>query len=249
MATRREQLRILYLQIRNDQVTRAEELQEFVRFSQLDLSQFMILNVFDSPCFAPQCVDAFDALFVGGSSDASVLQPQKYPFVEDAKRLLAYCVQQGVPVFASCFGFQLVVEALGGQVILDRDRMEMGVYPMHLNPQASEDLLLHDTPSSFMAVSGHQERALTLPQQTIALAYSQRCPYHALKVMGKPFYGFQFHPEVDCHDLVARITRYQERYLDSPEHLQRIVDSLVETPHANQLIAKFVDRILLGAQP
>ena len=246
MVKRRAQLRILYLQIRDDRVTRAEELDEFVRYSHLDESQFAVLNVFDSPSFAPSRVDAFDALFVGGSSDASVLQPQTYPFVEDAKQLLAYCVQQGVPVFASCFGFQLVVEALGGQVILDCDRMEMGVYPIHLKAPAQEDLLLHDTPSLFMAVSGHKERALTLPPQSIALAHSERCPYHALKLVDKPFYGFQFHPEVDCQDLVARITRYHERYLDSPEHLQRIVDSLAETPHANQLIAKFVDRILLS---
>ncbi|MDM7327317.1 MAG: hypothetical protein P3X23_009425 [Thermosynechococcus sp. Uc] len=31
-------------------------------------------------------------------------------------------------------------------------------------------------------------------------------------VLKKPFYGFQFHPEVDDRDLIARITPYCDRY-------------------------------------
>lgn len=49
----RTQLRILYLQIRNDAVTCTEELQEFVLHSQLDASQITTLNVFDHPSFPP----------------------------------------------------------------------------------------------------------------------------------------------------------------------------------------------------
>ena len=164
MIKTRTQLRILYLQIRNDAVTRHEELQEFARYSSLDASQFSILNVFDTPNFPPDCVDGYDALFVGGSSDASVLKPDQYPFVQPAKVLLQYCVTQNMPVFASCFGFQLGVEALGGKVIRDPQRMEMGIYPMQLTPAARQDLLFCDIPNNFLVVSGHQERAILLLQ-------------------------------------------------------------------------------------
>ena len=243
----RSQLQILLLQIREDADTRAEEFQEFVRYSQLQEDQLTTLNVFDTPAFTPQCVDSFDALFVGGSSDASVLQPDKYPFVTDAKRLLVYCVAQSIPVFASCFGFQVVVEALGGKVIRDQENMEMGVYAMQLTEAAKQDLLFHDLPDGFLAISGHKERAVTLPQEAVLLAATERCPYHALTLPGKPFYGFQFHPEVNKEDLAARITRYQKRYLDHEDHLQTILQGLQDTPEANQLIYKFVDRILLGS--
>ena len=245
MTKARTQLRILYLQIRNDAMTRVEELQEFARYSQLDESQFSVLNVFDNPVFSSSCADPYDALFVGGSSDASVLKPDQYPFVQPAKDLLQHCVDHTVPVFASCFGFQLGVEALGGKVIHDPKQMEMGIYPMELTHSAAQDPLFCDVPNNFLVVSGHQERAVAMPANTILLAFTQRCPYHAFKVVDKPFYSFQFHPEVDHHDLAARITRYQDRYLKSNRDLQSILDNLHPTPESNQLIRKFVDRILL----
>lgn len=245
MTMDRAKLHILYLQIRDDQVTRREELQEFARHGQLDEKQFAVLNVFDQPNFAPDYADTYDAVFVGGSSDASVLKPDQYPFVQSAKQLLKHCVDQAIPVFASCFGFQLGVEALGGKVIHDPKNMEMGIYPMQLTSVASEDRLFSDTPDQFLVVSGHKERAFKLPPHTQLLAFTERCPYHAFKVMDKPFYGFQFHPEVDHHDLAARITRYQDRYLETDGALQAILNNLHPTPESNRLILKFVDRILL----
>jgi GMP synthase (glutamine-hydrolysing) len=249
MGNRRDRLKILLMQIRNDDVTRLEELGEFVRYSGLAPEQFTVLDVFERPSFASTCMEGYDALFVGGSSDASVLEPDQYPFVEDAKRLLVYCLDQRIPVFASCFGFQVVVEALGGKVILDREQMEIGSFAVDLTPSAQEDLLLHDTPSPFWAICGHQERAASLPQGAIHLASTELCPYHAFKMEDKPFYAFQFHPEVDKQDLVARITRYKDRYLNDEEMLQNILSDIHDTPESNELIRKFVDRILLGGSP
>ncbi|HEY9616639.1 MAG TPA: type 1 glutamine amidotransferase, partial [Microcoleaceae cyanobacterium] len=197
MATHRSQLRILLMQIRDDEATRLEEFDEFVRYSDLTPEQFTVLDVFKTPDFAPEYIHGYDALFVGGSSDASVIQPEIYGFVESAKQLLAYCLQQRIPVFASCFGFQAAVEALGGKVILDKANMEMGTYPLWLTEAAATDLLFHDVPNGFWAVSGHKERAVSLPEGAILLAYSDRCPYHAFKMADQPFYGFQFHPELD----------------------------------------------------
>lgn len=246
MVKRRSHLSILLLQIRDDAVTCQEELAEFVRYSQLDATQFSVLNTFETPEFEPGCIESYDALFVGGSSDASVTQPNRYPFVEPTKQLLVHCVKERIPVFASCFGFQAAVEALGGQVVVDKDAMEMGTYSLQLTPAAATDALLYDVPNRFWAVSGHQERAVSMPVDSILLAFSDRCPYHAFKMANAPFYGFQFHPEVDPQDLTARITRYQARYLDSTDALSEILRTLqVETPVANRLIAKFVDRILL----
>jgi GMP synthase (glutamine-hydrolysing) len=247
MSLRRSSLQILYLQIRQDSLTRTEELQEFVVYSGLDPSQFTTLNVFDTPEFSPNCVDNYSALFVGGSSDASVLDPERYPFVQSAKLLMAYCEAISMPVFASCFGFQLAVEALGGRVIADPAQMEMGVYPMQLSAIAQEDLLLHDSPDHFLAISGHKERALTLPPQALCLASTERCPYHAFRMIDKPFYGFQFHPELNPQDLALRIQRYKAQYLENDDHLEQILAALCETPESNQLIAKFVDRILLAS--
>lgn len=240
-------LKILLLQIRDDDPTCQEELAEFVLYSGLQPEQFSTLNTFRTPEFEPTCIDGYDALFVGGSSDASVTQPERYPFVQDTNRLLVYCLKQEIPVFASCFGFQAAVEALGGQVELDVDGMEMGTYPIQLTEAAATDTLFHDVPNGFWAVSGHKERAISLPPEAILLAFSEQCPYHAFKIADKPFYGFQFHPEMSPADLAIRITRYESRYLESADALSDILQTLQdETPIANQLIRKFVDRILNG---
>jgi GMP synthase (glutamine-hydrolysing) len=134
---------------------------------------------------------------------------------------------------------------LGGSVIVDKANMEIGTYPMSLTEAASDDILFHDVANGFWAVCGHKERALSIPQEAILLASSELCPYHAFKIADRPFYGFQFHPELDAKDLAARITRYHNRYLDDSEVLANILENLQETTMANQLIKKFVDRILL----
>ena len=210
----RDDLRILLLQIREDEPSIEEEFAEFVRYSGLRADQFSQLNTYRCPDFDPAMIEEFDALFVGGSSDASVLQPDEFTFVTRCKKMLRQCYQRAIPVFASCFGFQIAVEELGGKVILDKDNMEMGVYPMQLTDAAATDPLFHDCPNTFWAVSGHKERAVILPDDTILLAYSELCPYHAFKLKGRPFYGFQFHPEVDIPDLQMRIARYHDRYFD-----------------------------------
>lgn len=246
MPQSRDSLKILLVQMRQDATTRQEEFDEFVRYSRLEPHQFTVLDTFAKPNFEPSIVDGFSALFIGGSSDVSVIQPDRYPFIEPIKRLLVYCLDNAIPVFASCLGFQAAVEALGGKVILDKANLEMGTYVIRVTEAAATDPLFHDVPAQFWAISGHKERAIELPKEAILLAYSDLCPYHAFKIPGKPFYGFQFHPEVDAQDMGGRIVRYQNVYLESDEQLARILASIKETPIANDLIGKFVDRVLLA---
>ena len=41
--------------------------------------------------------------------------------------------------------------------------MEMGTYPLWLTEDAATDLLFHDVPNGFLAISGHKERAVLMP--------------------------------------------------------------------------------------
>ena len=61
----RKDLKILLLQIRDDANVRKEELESFAKYSELDLAQIDVLN-------------GYHALYVGGASEANVLEPQKY---------------------------------------------------------------------------------------------------------------------------------------------------------------------------
>lgn len=246
MKKTRDELKVLLLQIRNDQITMEEELYEFIQFSDLHEEQFTVLNTFITTDFDVSAIKGHDALFVGGSSDASVLKPEEFTFLADCKLLLRHCYHENIPVFASCFGFQLLVQEFGGEVIVDADNMEMGTYEISLTDEAKEDKLLKDLSNPFWAVSGHRDRALTIPDNAIPLAYTTHCPYHAIKIKNKPIYGFQFHPEIDAKDLETRLTRYQQKYLEDGEQLQQIIESIHDdTSDANQLVKQFIDRVVM----
>ena len=245
MTRQRSELRILLLQIRDEQQVRREEHASFASQALLDPEQIDVLNVFDSRRFPAAAADDYDALFVGGASEASVLEPETYDFVPYCCDLLRHVRQTGKPVFASCFGFQLAVIAFGGSIIRDTSDFEMGTLPIRLAEQARRDPILHDTPDGFLAVSVHRERALEAPEGCVTLAYTDPC-CHVFRVSGKPFWAFQFHPEVDRATLVERLTVFKEQYTENDEHLKQVLDAASETPESNRLVTKFVDRVLLG---
>lgn len=240
----RDRLKILLLQIRDQPLVRTEEYASFCQFSGLEPGQLDIHNVFDRPAFGSEILAGYDALFVGGASEASVLEPDQYPFVAACIELMRECIASGFPVFASCFGFQLAVLALGGTIIRDQRDFEMGCIDIQLTEQAQEDKLFFDFPPSFPAVAVHRERSLQHPPNTIPLAYTSQCS-HAFRVIDKPFWAFQFHPEVDRRILIERLTIFQSKYTDNAAHLQAVLDGAVETPLSNQLPGLFIDRVLL----
>ena len=77
------------------------------------------------------------------------------------------------------------------------------------------------------------------------LAFTDCC-CHAFRVTGKPFWAFQFHPEVDRKRLVERLTVFKEQYTEGDDHLDEVLSSACETPESNALPRKFVERVLLG---
>lgn len=242
----KNELRVLLMQIRDDEVTRLQEFMEFVQFSGLTETQITVLDVFKTPHFSPEILDDFDALFVGGSSDASVLDIKKYPFVTPGKDLMKYAYDKNIPVLASCFGFQLAVEALGGTVILDADNMEMGTYEIEIDQEfAQKDPIFKNLPKNVWAISGHRERAENLPTGAINFASTPLCPFHAITFKDKPFYAFQFHPELDKKDFIIRLERYKDRYIENAREVNRILGSLQEVDHANSILSLFIDNIAL----
>ncbi len=241
----RSRLRILLMQIRDEAATRQEELESFAQYSGLGVGQFGILNVFDTPEFDDSVLDGYDALYVGGSSEANVLEPENYPFVIPAQQLMRDAIDRKLPVFASCFGHQLAVMALGGTIVHDEADFEMGSIPISLDAAAADDVLYHDVPDGFLAISVHRQRSVKAPAGCIQLAYTRDC-CHSFKVIGAPFWTTQFHPEVDLQTLIDRLTLFKEKYTDGDGHLQEVLDSAQETPESNNLLRKFVDRVLLG---
>ena len=239
-----KKINVLLIQIRQSPTVKEEELQSFSRFSKLPIEYFTTLDVFEFPNFSPDVIDGMDAVFIGGASEASVLEPENYPFVDAIIKTILATLDQEVPVFASCFGFQVAVLALGGSIIRDKVDFEMGTYEMITTKAALSDPVFSPLPASFYAVSVHQEKAQDLPDNCELLAYTESCP-HAFRVIGKPFWAFQFHPELDKDCLTQRLGVYQERYTESADEFERVIESLKSTSEANRLVETFTQNVLL----
>jgi GMP synthase (glutamine-hydrolysing) len=242
-----DDLNILLLQLRHDHDTLTEEHEAFAEYSGLRKEQIDTVNLFVTPSFDPYIVEQYDALFVGGSSDEgdALIVPDKPVFALNTIHTLRHAYEIGTPVFASCFGFQAAVVAFGGEIIHDKSRAELGTYDIRLTEEARDDVLLHDTPNPFHAVSVHEKLAAWLPEGAVTLAETDLCHHHAFTFPGKPFYAFQFHPEIDLEELERRLGRYKERYLESEEAFRALIDTAQDTSYANILLGKFIERIVL----
>ncbi len=251
MTKQLKDLKILVIQIRDDQTIRDLEMGEFSRFSGLNLEQFTVINVFDTPLFEKGVIENHDALFVGGSSDSSGLEslahPEKYPYAKKLRDLFIHCLEKEIPVFASCYGFEEVATAVGGTLTKDNRNVGAGFATIELTEEGKNDPLFKDMPNKFPAISWHSEKADHLPDNCTVLAKSETCPYLAIKIKDKPFYGFQFHPEIDKQGLIGRLKRYIDRYQsgDVEKMLEKIEQNCPEVPEANNLVKKFVERIIL----
>ena len=167
---------------------------------------------------------SYDALYVGGASEANVLEPKIYPFVNDCISLIKFAGDTGIPTFASCFGFQLAVLAFGGKILSKDKDYEMGSIPITLTNLATIDPVFSGTPDKFPALSIHRQYALELPAGLDLLAYTSDC-LHSFKLRNKPLWAFQFHPEVDRSTVFQRLAIYKEKYTENEAQFQEVLDS------------------------
>ncbi len=141
-------------------------------------------------------VTAYDAVIIGGSGDFSVVERDQ-PFFQPMTALLRGLVDVSFPTFGCCFGFQLLVDAMGGKVIRDPENSELGSVDVELTDEGRRDPLFGQLPETFIAQMGHFDRAVELPEGVPNLASSQLCGFQALRVPGAPIWASQFHPELD----------------------------------------------------
>lgn len=189
-------------------------------------------------------VRSFDALMVGGAGEYYVSK-RNVPEFERLLDLLRQVVDAGHPTYASCFGYQCLMLALGGEVIFDPGRTEVGTYEIELTGEGRADELFGMLPPTFPAQLGHKDRATVEPPGTRNLASSDRCPLQALRVPGKPIWASQFHPELDRERNLQRFQHYVDGYAAHlpPAEFEEKVRSFRDSPDASRLLARFLDLV------
>jgi GMP synthase (glutamine-hydrolysing) len=185
-----------------------------------------------------------DGLMVGGSGDYYVSRgnlPYFGPFID----LLREVVELGHPTFASCFGYQSLVEALGGEIIFDAANTEVGTYPLTLTTEGRADQLFGSLPDRFNAQLGRKDRAVAHPEGVPNLATSQASPHQALRIPKKPIWASQFHPELDRQANEDRYRHYLSGYAPHMNAGERAaaLERFGESPEASGLLRRFVELV------
>lgn len=248
------QLRYLLLQTRNaGDPMAAQEVRCFARALDCAISN---IGVFDLIGSTPS-VDTLqraDSLLLGGSghysvanraSDASESSRRDSPWIDRTLDTLREIHQLAKPTFASCWGFQAMARAMGGECVNDMPNAEVGTITLELNDAGRVDPIFGSLPPQFTAQAGHEDHVVQLPPDAELLASSARVKEQAFHFVGRPIYCTQFHPELDRAAMMERVVAY-------PEYIARIarisfdefVQSVRETPEANSLLRRFVDHFL-----
>jgi len=98
----------------------------------------------------------------------------------------------GIPILGVCYGMQLLVQQLGGEV----ERSERGEYgKASLQIDDPTDLLTNVDDGSTMWMS-HGDSVTQLPEGFDILAHTENTPCAAIADHQRKLYGVQFHPEV-----------------------------------------------------
>ena len=241
-----ERLRYMLLQVRNhDDPMAGHEVECFARALRCKPAQ---IREFDLLSGVPTAADLnrVDVVLLGGSGDYSVSKGGSWmPRALEAMRTLH---ETSKPTFASCWGFQAMTEALGGRVVADADRAEVGTHAVSLTDPGREDPLfgpLAEAGESFPAQMGHQDVVDRLPDGAVLLAASELAN-QAFHFPGKPIYCTQFHPELDRATLLDRLRKY-------PSYIERITGMAYgdfvekctrESPHTDALLPRYVKLVM-----
>ncbi len=98
----------------------------------------------------------------------------------------------GVPILGVCYGMQLMVQQLGGEVT-SADRGEYGKASLLIDDPT--DLLTNVEDGTTMWMS-HGDSVIKMPEGFEVLAHTANTPCAAIAHHEKKLYGVQFHPEV-----------------------------------------------------
>ena len=233
-------LRYMLFQVRNpDDAMRTQEIQCFARALKCDLSQIHVFSILQGVPTRAE-LDEVDMVLLGGSGDYSVATGGSW--LPAALETMRELYDWSKPTFASCWGFQAMALALGGEVVTDLGRAELETASMRLTGAGEKDPVFGALPQPFAALIGHQDIVDRLPADAELLASTDRVTNQAFRIPGKPLYCTQFHPELTRDTYLERVRAY-------PEYVERIAGvpyeefaaRCTEAPEAGTLIRRCVE--------
>ncbi len=189
----------------------------------------------------------YAGIIVGGSPfDISTPPEEKSELQQSLEqsfyRLFDEIVAIDFPFLGACSGNGLLGSYCGTPITREFGE-PVGVVDVHLTEAAAEEPLLADFPATFPVLLGHKEACQKTPPGATLLVRGDACPVQMFRIKQNIF-ATQFHPEGDPEGFTVRINIYKHHGYFPPETAEELIEriSQVETPHAQLLLRRFVER-------
>ena len=233
------QPRFLLLQVRNPaDPMREHEVQCFSRSLRCDRDQIRIFDLL-SGVPSQRAMDEVDVVLLGGSGDYSVARGG--PWLPAALETMRRLHETSKPTFASCWGFQAMARAMGGEVVTDRSLAEVGTHWLEMTPEGKKDPVFGPLGDRFQVQIGHEDIVTRLPEGATLLASSTSVENEAFRFDDRPIYCTQFHPELSRDGIITRIAQYPAYLkLAGYETLEEFSAATPETPETEAILRRFV---------
>ncbi len=188
-------------------------------------------------------IDQYDGIaWTGSSLTVFADDPKVTPQIEFAKAAF----EAKVPGFGSCWAAQIAVVAAGGRCDVNPRGREMGIArKIALTPEGRAHPLYTGKKSVFDAFISHDDEVTHLPAGASLLAGNGHTHVQAVSVThkGGVFWGLQYHPEYDLHEL-ARLCYCRKQKLvdrgffqdmDAAQHYVDLLEALHQDPGRKDL--------------
>ncbi len=114
-------------------------------------------------------------------------------YLEDSPKCNPEIFNLGIPVLGICYGMQLMMHTLGGQVAR-ADKREYGTIEATID---NTSLLFQGFNKTNGFLMSHTDYVEKLPENFKNIGYTDSCPNAAVENVERKLYGIQFHPEVN----------------------------------------------------
>lgn len=233
---------LLYLCVRPEQGAAEAEQRSFRRA--LGVPRLDRLDLLDAPLAGP-LGENYDGVVVGGSPFNVVVDersPLQHRVEHDLESVAAEAMDEGLPVFFTCYGIGVVTRMLGGTVGTATPESTRPT-TIRITDAAATDPVFGPSAPQMSVLTAHKEGSNEPPPGSILLATNDDCPVQAYRV-GDHLYATQFHPEVTPQDFVDRMAYYRTTgYFEPHEYDLTAERVLAASVSGTDLLRRFAEGI------
>jgi len=227
----------LLVQIRKNKKIATQEYNSFLKISKETGVKLDKINICYKKIEVNKLIKKYDFIIVGGS-EFSVIDV--FPQKAKIRKLIVKAMQASRPFLGICFGFQLLVESMGGIISKNHKTREFGTKQIKITSTGDENSIFYGMPSTFTVQQAHYWGTSQKPHNSVIIAKGENNILEGIKVLGAPAYGVQFHPELTKQDMIERMEIYNSQ-ASSPYHFSsQDMKNIKQSKASEKIITNFL---------